>query len=137
MVDKMLRVLRRIVEAVWPPARARRRGFELLRSNLSAQQRREFDQQRRFEVRGGSTGHRYRIRRGWSMNIDEIDGRGAVLRTWCFYPKGRLSVGDIMLAQKIALETFELEALEVGNFGMIETIEMRPEFEAPTRNVRH
>jgi hypothetical protein len=40
---------------------------------------------------------------------------GAVARTWCFYPEGRLSKGDVMLAQKVALETFEGEALKIAN----------------------
>jgi hypothetical protein len=34
---------------------------------------------------------------------------------WCFVPKGSLVTGDVMLAQKIALETFECRALAVAN----------------------
>ncbi len=34
---------------------------------------------------------------------------------WCFAPKGYLVAGDVMLAQKIALETDERGALAVAN----------------------
>ena len=34
---------------------------------------------------------------------------------YCFVPKGNLVPGDVMLAQKIALETDELAALELAN----------------------
>jgi hypothetical protein len=34
---------------------------------------------------------------------------------WCFSPHGNLVVGDILLAQKIALETMEHDALRIAN----------------------
>jgi hypothetical protein len=34
---------------------------------------------------------------------------------WCFVPSGHLVAGDVMLAQKIALETNERAALVVAN----------------------
>jgi hypothetical protein len=34
---------------------------------------------------------------------------------WCFVPEGGLVAGDVMLAQKIALETNERAALAVAN----------------------
>jgi hypothetical protein len=33
----------------------------------------------------------------------------------CFVPEGHLPVGDVMLAQKLALESFEVEAIKVAN----------------------
>jgi hypothetical protein len=33
----------------------------------------------------------------------------------CFEPQGQLPVGDVMLAQKVALELFESKALRVAN----------------------
>ena len=59
------------------------------------------------------TGTRYRIRRAIAMNIDELDSRGVT--QWCFAPQGELAVGDVMLAQKIALETMEWNALASAN----------------------
>src|SRR4029079_7544435 len=131
----MLPALRRIVEAIWAPARARRRGFELLKRNLSPRQLDQFNRERLFEVYGGVTGRHYRIRRGWSMNIDEIGTGGSVVKTWCFYPKGRLCVGDVLLAQKVALEAFELEALDVDNFQR-PNMDATSEIEGPLNRTR-
>ena len=49
------------------------------------------------------------------MNIVELAANGRVRRRWCFAPEGALATGDVMLAQKIALETFELTALAIAN----------------------
>ena len=49
------------------------------------------------------------------MNIEELGAGRYVTRRWCFAPEGALAIGDVMLAQKIALETFELDALAVAN----------------------
>jgi len=49
------------------------------------------------------------------MNIHELDGAGCPRVGWCFAPKGYLVAGDVMLAQKIALETDERGALAVAN----------------------
>jgi hypothetical protein len=62
-------------------------------------------------VVGCDTGTRYRILRGKIMNIVELASNGRVRRRWCFAPEGALATGDVMLAQKIALEKFELNAL--------------------------
>jgi hypothetical protein len=53
------------------------------------------------------------------MNIHELDGAGRPRVGWCFAPEGHLVAGDVMLAQKIALETDERGALAVANrFGV-------------------
>jgi len=49
------------------------------------------------------------------MNIEELAAGGYVARRWCFGPEGASATGDIMLAQKIALERFEMDALAVAN----------------------
>ena len=49
------------------------------------------------------------------MNIDELDEAGARSAAWCFGPEGNLPIGDVMLAQKIALENDEQIALAVAN----------------------
>jgi hypothetical protein len=51
------------------------------------------------------------------MNVDELDSFGNRVCEWCFLPEGKLAAGDVMLAQKIALETFEGQALAVANRG--------------------
>jgi hypothetical protein len=49
------------------------------------------------------------------MNIDELDSVGRKTCEWCFLPEGNSVAGDCMLAQKIALETFESRALAIAN----------------------
>jgi len=45
---------------------------------------------------------------------NELDDAGHPKMGWCFLPEGRLVPGDVMLAQKIALETSEIRALSVA-----------------------
>ena len=61
-------------------------------------------------ISGGDTGRRYRILRGCQLNVEELDPGGRRKRLLCFLPEGRVPVGDIMLAQKIALELFSRSA---------------------------
>ncbi|HET6207411.1 MAG TPA: hypothetical protein VFD98_11420, partial [Terracidiphilus sp.] len=75
----------------------------------------QYAKNQRFEVVGSDTGKRYRIRRGNIMNIEELGAGWCVTRRWCFAPEGSLATGDVMLAQKIALETSELTALAIAN----------------------
>jgi hypothetical protein len=90
------------------------RGLRLLRDWLSAPQREQFDSKGHFDVIGCDTGRRYRIYHAASMNVHEL-GEGDRLRMgWCFVPHGAWVAGDVMLAQKIALETFESGALSVA-----------------------
>ena len=91
------------------------RGLELLKEWLSSEQSVQYDAKSYFEVIGCHSGKRYRISHGNSMNIHELDGAGHPCVGWCFVPKGYLVAGDVMLAQKIALETDERGALTVAN----------------------
>jgi hypothetical protein len=91
------------------------RGAQLLIRNLSPAQREQYEVCGYFEVTGGVTGKRYRIRRGHQMNIEELDQKGRRVHFLCFSPEGSLPVADVMLAQKIALETFESDAIRVAH----------------------
>ena len=51
------------------------------------------------------------------MNVDELDQHGARTISYCFGPEGELPLGDMMLAQKIALENNERAALALANRG--------------------
>ena len=93
---------------------AEMQGQELLRSWLSPEQRRQYDQRGSFEVVGSDTGKRYRICKGDIFNVQELDDRGAEVRAWCVTANG-VPIGDINLAQKIALEAFESEVLRIAN----------------------
>jgi hypothetical protein len=91
------------------------RGVNLLREWLSAEQRAQFDAKRYFDVIGCDSGKRYRIHYGETTNVHEIGDDYLPSVGWCFMPEGSLVAGDVMLAQKIALETYEYGALAVAN----------------------
>jgi len=90
------------------------RGITLLREWLSTQQRRQLDSYDYFEVVGCDSGKSYRIQHGVCQNVLELDADGRPRMGWCFIPEGNLVPGDVMLAQKIALETDERGALAIA-----------------------
>jgi hypothetical protein len=93
------------------------RALVLLKQWLSPAQLAQYQKCVHFEVTGCHSSKRYRIRQTHQMNVDELDENGARTVSWCFGPEGELPIGDVMLAQKIALETDELAALAVANRG--------------------
>ena len=88
--------------------------MRLLRQWLSPPQRAQFTEKGYFEVVGGDTGKRYRIYAGVATNVCEVDKNGRPTLGLCFLPMGDLPMGDVMLSQKIALESSENRALGVA-----------------------
>ena len=97
------------------PGTSELRGLKLLREWLSREQLTQYDAHKYFEVTGCHTGKRYRICHGTGANVFELDDTGLPREGWCFVPGDYLVAGDVMLAQKIALETGERDALAVAN----------------------
>jgi len=91
------------------------KALTLLKEWLSPKQRACYERFRYFDVLGGDTGTRYRIHHGTQTNIEELSKTGQHVCKWCFVPDGDLVAGDVMLAQKIALETNERGALSVAH----------------------
>jgi hypothetical protein len=91
------------------------RGIALLRSCLTPEQDRQWAVHLYFEVVGCDSGTRYRITRGTVMNIYQLNPEGRKVAEWCFAPEGKVVIGDVLLAQKIALETMERKALTIAN----------------------
>lgn len=91
------------------------RGLRLLRSWLSPTQLAQFDAKGHFDVVGGESGKKYRIKFGICANVLELSEDGRPKVGWCVVPDCCLVAGDVMLAQKIALETFEGVALAKAN----------------------
>jgi len=121
-------VVRRILGALQNSALGSRRrmspeqrGVALLLAHLTPQQRRQYRRDRHFEVIGGQSGTRYRLWHCFQQNIEELDAEGRRRGLWCFHPRETLVLGDVLLAQKTALELFEGEALRIAhrylNFG--------------------
>jgi hypothetical protein len=84
-------------------------------ANLTSSQLSEFLTYRRFDVVGGVSGRIYRIHLTGARNVEELDQQGRCIERLCFFPEGELVAGDVVLAQKIALEAFETEALAIAN----------------------
>ena len=95
------------------------RALTLLKEWLSPEQRACYERFRYFEVVGSHTGTRYRIHHGTQTNVEELSHTGQRVCKWCFVPEGNLVVGDVMLAQKIALETNERDALSVARRSLV------------------
>jgi hypothetical protein len=102
-----------------PTRRSRReaelRGAQLLSQHLTREQRSDYERRGYFHVTGSATGKRYRIHHGEQMNIEELNEHGRRVRVLCFMPEGRVPLGDVLLAQKMALELFEADALKIAN----------------------
>jgi hypothetical protein len=52
---------------------------------------------------------------GQVLNVEALDSAGHRTCELCFMPEGRFPVGDVMLAQKLALELFEAKAIKVAH----------------------
>jgi hypothetical protein len=91
------------------------RALALLRSWLTPDQDEQWAARGDFDVIGSDTGTRYRITPRAIMNVQQLDAAGHPMKQWCFAPVGDLATGDVLLAQKVALETMELEALALAN----------------------
>src|SRR6476620_6849501 len=99
-----------------PPSRdAQSKAIQLLKQHLTPEQREQYEKRNYFYVSGGNSGRVYRIRHGTQMNVEQLDQNGKRIRVLCFMPEGGLPVGDVMLAQKIALELYEKEALRIAH----------------------
>lgn len=94
--------------------RAHKRSMELLESWLSEEQLASLQERQTFEVVGGTSGRRYRLHQKYSFGIEILEGpdAGDLL---CVVPQGASALGDILLAQKIGLETNERATLQRAN----------------------
>ena len=99
----------------WRSAEIEARSLKLLKEWLSEEQRRCYEERGYFEVIGCDSRTVYRIHRARQMNVTQLDRSGKPVCGWCFLPDGNLAAGDVMLAQKVALETDERGALAVAN----------------------
>lgn len=94
---------------------AQERGLQLLKDNLTPEQRQSYEANRYFDVKGGESGTTYRIHHGRQMNIEVLDEKGKRTSGLCALPQGGLVAGDCMLAQKVALECDEAGFLKIAN----------------------
>lgn len=99
--------------SAWDNTRAK----ELLLSQCTESQVREYEKHRRITVYGGITGNKYRIRHAYQINIDVMD-RDRVMYKLCTVADPELNesipIEDNMLAQKTMIELNEQEFLQIA-----------------------
>lgn len=96
--------------------RANSRSYDLLLQWLNPAQKRQWKSKKMFSVRGRS-GRFYVISRPAPFNIMILDSNKTYLGRMCIEPEGGLAGGDVLLAQKIMLETNEVGAYKIANLG--------------------
>jgi hypothetical protein len=114
LISSLLSTARQRLHRASAGAEAEALAQVLLKQYLCPTQLEQFKREGSFVVVGSDTGKTYRIRSGTVSKIDELDGGGRRICSWCFHPVGSLPTGDVLLAQKIALETFELYAIGIA-----------------------
>jgi len=97
---------------------AEKRAEKLLQQSLNDRQREELSSKGFFTLRTVAENREerfYRIRRGRSRNIEQIDAGGRHLKTLCAHPAENVPDADTMLVQKLMLEAQEPEFLRIAN----------------------
>lgn len=94
-----------IPEHCLPDQAAEAKARKLLERALTLEQRCDLLSRSYFYVQGRR--FTYRIREGHSGNVDALDSDGRVISRFCAHPLGRVPVSDVMLAQKLWIETDE------------------------------
>jgi hypothetical protein len=81
------------------------RARALLERALAPEQLHDLRTRHYFYVKGRR--RTYRIREGHSANVEALDSIGCVIGRLCAHPLGHVPVSDVMLAQKLWIETDE------------------------------
>lgn len=94
------------------------RARNLLNQMLSPAQRLMLETKSYFELtvhdRDGAS-RTYRIEHGYAGNVKLLDAKGVPVRRYCIHADSRLPYEDQMLAQKLLLESNEMEFLKIAN----------------------
>lgn len=99
-------------------SQANDRAEKLLRENLTPGQREELSAKGFFTlrtIRPSGEERTYRIRRGRSRNVEQVDASGRRLKTLCAHPVALVPDADTMLSQKLMLESGEDDFLQIAN----------------------
>jgi hypothetical protein len=99
---------------------AHRKAEELLATHLAPEQREQYRREKKFEVIlkarfGLGSSRRYRVEHGWSGNVYLLDKDGRAIERFCIHHRESVPVPDLMLAQKLMLETDEEQFLKTAN----------------------
>lgn len=104
---------RRRTEAERQQARAT--AETLLLEHLTEEQAVEYRRDQSFRVISADGERVYRVKRGWSGNVELIRPDGRVVARYCIHPRDWVPEEDNMLAQKLLLETDEAAFNRIAN----------------------
>lgn len=108
-IEREQRMRKGAEERLLKAQQATKRAERLLRLCLSPQQIEDLDKKNCFYVellgRGGKK-ERYRIDRGTSGNVKQLDESGSIIRSFCVHPQG-VPEADTMLTQALFLQADE------------------------------
>ena len=97
--------------------KARTQSVALLREWLNPKQLEQYDRTGTFTVFGEATGTCYLINGNMTMfNVSALVDDCFEPPRLCFVPKGGLPIGDLLLAQKLALENDERSVFVAANY---------------------
>jgi len=102
---------------------AEHKADRTLREFLTVAQRETWDHHRFIVIHGGASNSPYilvgrshtNIYRSELSHMTFFRGRARMFRKLCFIPRQQLPLGDVILLQKLALETNETETLALAN----------------------
>ena len=83
--------------------------------NLDDEQRKLFKLGRHFMVHSRDAKRRYKIEYGTAGNVKLLREDGKAVASFCIHPEIHVPTEDVMLAQKLLLETAEDEFLRIAN----------------------
>lgn len=90
------------------------RAKQLLLELLSSEQQAEYREDSAFHVIA-EDGTRYRVKEGWSGNVEELDAEGQPVARFCIHPREQVPIADNMALQKMLLETDVVRFRSVAN----------------------
>lgn len=93
---------------------AAERAMALLHSCLNDEQRDMLRTRKKFRIVSNLL-NIFEIRLFKTHNIYKLDLNGQAVENWCVLPKGDLALGDVLLAQKVWLETDEADTAKYAN----------------------
>lgn len=112
--QRRLDLEKRLAEETAKRIAAEKRAEELLLSQLSKEQRKEYREKKSFKV-VGKDGHRYDIGPRWSGHVERLNDKGKPVERFCIHPRVQVPVADNQLLAKLMLETDPDQFRKVAN----------------------
>lgn len=94
---------------------ATERARQLLVAMLDREQQEEFAKNRSFIVHTKDRQRRYQVTYGTAGNVLLLNPAGQTIAKFCIHPEEEVPTPDVMLAQKLLLETDEQQFLKIAN----------------------